>query len=266
MKKLLVLFILAFLAGCSSSPTTPKEGIKKIRIVQTTTGLDKREIAAVSNPVTDTIHLGNIYKDVPFTFILQNAGTAVINNLIVKPTNPLLQVRRDTLGELSLPDQQTIVPILELLVRSAGTSPWTNELIPDADTGYGAGALSFYDGDSLISTYTVDFNVKMVKVTIEVWETLDTTTHTYINYRYKFINIGNCPVYINTQNGSPVLTNVFDTIQAASVTVLPYLTVNYGNPVTLNSLNFKSECQFDNEMVGITIPSVSYSSVHIDTI
>ena len=246
MKKLLVLFILAFLAGCSSSPTTPKEGIKKIRIVQTTTGLDKREIAAVSNPVTDTIHLGNIYKDVPFTFILQNAGTAVINNLIVKPTNPVLQVRRDTLGELALPDQQTIVPILELLVRSAGTSPWTNELIPDADTGYGAGALSFYDGDSLISNYTVDFNVKMAKVTIT--RTLDTIN----GILYTLINTGNCDAYLATTDSGKVNLNKFVPILSGDTLIrTPHDVYIYGGSMSLNSQTLRSDCQFGDESLDL---------------
>lgn len=249
MKKLLVLFILAFLAGCSSnSPTVPKEGIKKIRIIQTSNGLAKREVATVSNPATDTIHLGNIYKDVPFTFILQNAGNAVINNLIVKAANPLLQVRRDTLGELALPDQQTIVPILELLVRSAGTSPWTNELIPDADTGYGAGSLSFYDGDSLISTYTVDFNVKMVKLTIQYYTDWDTTLQKYTDAGFVFTNKGNCEAYVNVCI-TYVPSSVFDTIPIAGQLNVDNSAVCSSSTayMTLNSQTLRSNCQFDDE-------------------
>lgn len=248
MKKFILLIALAFLASCSNSPNAPKVALtKKIQLIQTSSGLEKHILAKASN-VGDTIHLGNIYKDVPFTFILQNAGTEVIHNLIVKPiqTKGYLQTRRDTLGLLALPDSQSIVPILELLVRSTGTSPWTNELIPDADTGYGAGSLDFYDGDSLIATYVVDFNIKIADLTVYlvVLPFIDVQGNTHELQHTVVTNVGNCDIDLAVSVDNSTLT-AWDTVIAH----IPIGTNNDtlpGNMLGLTTQTLQSNCQFVN--------------------
>ena len=252
MKKFILLIALAFLASCSNSPNAPKVALtKKIQLIQTSSGLEKHILAKASN-VGDTIHLGNIYKDVPYTFILQNAGTEAINNLIVKPiqTKGYLQTRRDTLGLLALPDSQSIVPILELLVRSTGTSPWTNELIPDADTGYGAGSLDFYDGDSLIATYAVDFNIKIADLTVYLvylptaGVNNDGSPYSVPIQHTVVTNVGNCDIDLAVSVVNSTLTG-----QDTVIAHIPIGTNNDtlpGNMLGLTTQTLQSNCQFVN--------------------
>ena len=250
MKKFILLIALAFLASCSNSPNAPKVALtKKIQLIQTSSGLEKHILAKASN-VGDTIHLGNIDKDVPYTFILQNAGTEAISNLIVKPiqTKGYLQTRRDTLGRLALPDSQSIVPLLELLVRSTGTSPWTNELFPDADPGYGAGSLDFYDGDSPIATYAVDFNIKIASFTAYHF-TAPSQYSSIGEERYVVTNTGNCDITMSVHELANIgenITLVTIPVGAVNDTLPGYITL------PLSKFTLQSECQFTNTQFTVT--------------
>ena len=231
MKKYLLATLVAFLAiilvGCGSSPSAPKTGDSSLAIsssqaissgttasvssssvtkplgkrisLVSTGGLAKRgALAKVSDAVTPgTIPFGTVGKIVASYFELRDAGDSAIVNLMVKSSKGIVVPQRMEFGELALPNQQTMVPILGLAVLTYGENPWSTATVHTADTGAGTDTLTFYDtgtdsaitaNSEVVGQYIVTYYVEYAKPTFTmISDTLDST------YALVSTNKGNCP-------------------------------------------------------------------------
>ena len=260
MNKLTLAILVAFLAlalsGCGTSPTASKSLSSSVSLASSssqaassgttalvssssvakplgkrislmaTGGLAKRSaLPRVADAVTPVVlPFGTVGKIVANYFELQDAGDSVITNLMVKSSKGIVAPQRMEFGELALPNQQTMVPILGLAVLTYGENPWGTTAVRTADTGAGTDTLTFYDtgtdstitaNSEVVGKYIVTFYVEYAKPTFTlVQDTLDST------YSLMSTNEGNCPYTATTIGAtSAKITGMYDLTDTVHVTV-----------------------------------------------
>ena len=283
MNKLTLAILVAFLAlalsGCGTSPTASKSLSSSVSLASSssqaassgttalvssssvakplgkrislmaTGGLAKRSaLPRVADAVTPgVLPFGTVGKIVANYFELQDAGDSAITNLMVKSSKGIVAPQRMEFGELALPNQQTMVPILGLAVLTYGENPWGTTAVRTADTGAGTDTLTFYDtgtdstitaNSEVVGKYIVTFYVEYAKPTFTVTQdTLDST------YTFTTTNEGNCP-YNATDVGASGAATVFDFTDTIHVTVAGGATDTISHGAAVGAWGWGMDFQF----------------------
>jgi hypothetical protein len=239
-----------FFFGCSTSPTKagdpPKLG-KKIALsgfsgnsVDLARGftdganpsvLAKIATMTATDPLADTIHLGELRALVPFSFIVQNVGDEVIGDLRIYSGDSLVVIRRSNLGVLDIPAKQALIPIMELAVLTYGTHPWASTVIPAIDTGYGQTTLTFTDGpDDTIAVFVIDYRAMLARFSYG--------SATTDGKAVPVSNRGNCTVRVRT-----IFDGVFTIEPGVIDTLIPRFHDRLESEAGLLERTVRSDCQ-----------------------